>query len=306
MIRYSILAAILSCGPTLKIEAGPQLTVMSLNIASGAGGNWNTLDSRHRQFDFVRKYGVDVLGMQEVDLHVRRSGKGVNTGAAVGLDLIDPPKTNSFYNDTFVYNTESGTVVFGTSFIFTNTRCDILDGGTCDLNDARYGNAIYLSNRITIESAYTMILPETLGANTCHNLLNVNAFINKDYLSATEEPRSVLIVRARTANGTRFAVLSTHLSAYAADNVSVHTSQLGCINQVIEHESNVPVILVGDFNSLPEFVGDQLDTFTSFVGKDIDQIWAKGIHFVPEDSYGLVPTEGNSDHLFAPLARFKL
>lgn len=91
-IALSVLL-ILGCGGTDQQQAAvvrdtPIVTApvrfLSMNIASGAGAQWLTPAMRAQQAAFIAAQNPDIVGMQEVDVGVARSGGGNTAAAAVG------------------------------------------------------------------------------------------------------------------------------------------------------------------------------------------------------------------------------
>lgn len=71
-------------------EADAHFAAMTLNIANGAGDAFRTAANRARQGGFIARASVDVVGMQEVDIGVSRSGD-VDTAAAVASAVVRAP-----------------------------------------------------------------------------------------------------------------------------------------------------------------------------------------------------------------------
>ncbi len=99
-------------------------TVVSLNIASGAGEGYRTPEARAKQAAFLGDQHADIIGLQEVDVGtVRSDGQDTAAQATSGL---------------------RGTLVFGRSFPF--------DGGA-------YGNAVFVAQPNAVVSSRIVMLP---------------------------------------------------------------------------------------------------------------------------------------------------
>jgi endonuclease/exonuclease/phosphatase family metal-dependent hydrolase len=287
------LAAILGCATDEEEEPlvapGP-VTLMTLNIASGAGDAFRTAESRVKQGAFVARSAAELVGLQEVDVGVDRSGNldtvaSVAAAAAPGFGACtfavgDPPHMR--LDGTRLARCGAGAIVFGTGFRADDPFAPNGDGtpsGIMDVDrslnptgvdrgaDAFYGNALIVRAPWEVEAAYTVALPmDASGPSAPAALLDRLAREDPDddaiaALAAHNdaarhqrgiEPRSALVVRVRKSTTTTLSVITTHLEA--SGPIELRRAQLDAVVAIARAEqqkSNHHVVVMGDFNMVP-------------------------------------------------------
>lgn len=272
------------------VPPGP-ITLMTLNIACGAGDAFRTAENRVKQGAFVARSGAEMIGFQEVDVGVDRSGN-VDTAASVAaaiepgfgscsFDVVDPPHMRG--DGTRVTRCAAGAIVFGTGFRADDPFAPNADGtpsgiqdGDESLNpagvdrgaDAFYGNALVVRAPWQIEGAYTVALPTTAsGPNLPTTLLDrlARGDVDADVIAALAthndgarrrpaiEPRSALVVRVRKSTTTTLSVITTHFEA-SAGPMELRRAQLDAVVAIVraEQQKNAHhVVVMGDFNMTP-------------------------------------------------------
>ena len=215
------------------MKVSTSIRIGSLNLANGAGPEYNTPLARAKQADFIRAHGLDIVGFQEVDYMMRRSGT-VNTGAeATGQVQARTYGTND--KDLLITNLEGQSqVVFGATLAFDANNCDVLDGSPCDISGrARYGNAIYVNSG-------TGPGPVIVTAGT-HKYPHRDGY----------EQRGMVLARVLIPGQTQLLVINTHLTIEGPDPVGIRREQLQVLADAAEaHVSaGYPVVITGDFNT---------------------------------------------------------
>lgn len=318
-------------------DAGtPSRTLLTLNLANGAGDTFRTPEARQRQAAFVADAGADIAAWQEVDLNVERSGYAdvSREVAAIDCSLAQPEFTP---DGARVCTGNAGTVVFGRAFQGDDpydadggTPSGILDDDTT-LNPtsadrsaaASFGNAVFLRGAMAVKDAYVVELPTTaseppgdplwtrLAASPVPDDARAElATRNRAArMGPAIEPRIVLVVRTLRANGSPLSILVTHLEA--GEQVALRAQQLQRVLAVAQAERTGPpareVVVLGDFNQSVNADESQMSSAAFLAataqrdGIDgIDQIWVdSSLTLLSSDS---VPTGGVSDHPFASRA----
>ena len=296
-MRFAILFLFLvGCGP---MKVSTSIRIGSLNLANGAGPEYNTPEARAKQADFIRAHGLDIVGFQEVDYMMRRSGV-VNTGAAAtGLKEYETYHTT---NDDGTYNPDLiatglgglSCVVFGTSLTFDANNCDVLDGSPCDTSgNARYGNAIYVRS----------------GYGGPHSIYVKTVATKKFPHHEGYEQRSLVLTLVVIPDVTQLVVINTHLTIEGPDPVTVRREQLQVLADAAAAWARVgiPVVITGDFNASVAEVADV------FYGSDLtlaspggpDQIWTSRDITIRDDGVGEARRAGASDHEYMPWAELE-
>jgi endonuclease/exonuclease/phosphatase family metal-dependent hydrolase len=202
------------------------MTVMSFNMASGAGDRFRTAANRRAQGVFLGRSAPDVVGLQEVDLGVDRSGDADTAhelaaalagGSGVGDCTFDVPAVPHVRADgTRIARCAFGATVFGVGFRADDTFAagkDALPSGIMDADpsdgavgvdrssDAFYGNALVVRAPWEVASAYDLALP-------------IDA-------AGPSAPPALLAELARDARDDRLDVDAGALSRLAAHNEAV-------------------------------------------------------------------------------------
>lgn len=190
----AVLSVGLACRPSSEPSSEPEptgappdpraMTVMSFNMASGAGDRFRTAANRRAQGVFLGRSAPDVVGLQEVDLGVDRSG-GADTahevaaalagGVGFGDCTFDVPAVPHVRADgTRIARCAFGATVFGVGFraddLFAAGKDGVPSGimdadpsdGTVGVDrspDAFYGNALVVRAPWEVASAYDLALP---------------------------------------------------------------------------------------------------------------------------------------------------
>jgi endonuclease/exonuclease/phosphatase family metal-dependent hydrolase len=207
----------------------------SYNLASGADDrSYSSAENRARQHQFAEDLGADVIALQEVDLNLPRSG------------YLDVGRT---------------VAPAGGQYLFAETL--EFDGG-------QYGTALWLSDRIQLQSWTNMALP-----------------------GDGSEPRAALVAMVVLPCGRMARVVSTHLSCCGPDPVALRARQLQAIAGL--HAD----VVLGDMNQPPAEVEPALSPLVSLSGgAAVDQVLA-----APGAGTGwLEPTRGTTDHPWAAVA----
>lgn len=289
------LAAIAGCAKddvekAALVPPGP-VTLMTLNIACGAGDAFRTAESRVKQGAFVARSGAELVGFQEVDVGVDRSAD-LDTAASVAaavapgfgactFAVADAPHVRR--DGTRLARCEAGAIVFGIGFRADDPFSPNADGtpsgiqdGDDSLNpkgvdrgaDAYYGNALIVRAPWEVEAAYTVALPTSASGPIVPGALLdrlARADLDDDTIAALAahndgvrrgpaiEPRSALVVRVRKSTTTTLSVITTHLEA-SAGPTELRRAQLDAVVAIARAEqakSDHHVVVMGDFNMAP-------------------------------------------------------
>lgn len=276
-------------------DANGGVGVMSLNLANGAGDKYRTAANRAAQAALLREAGASVVGFQEVDTGVSRSGD-----VATALDIArqvspsleafgpgrNPPVVDLHAeapdtalrkgaDGTTLYQTPGATLITGESF-----SGDDRGGGVAGDRgaDATYGNALYVAAPNRVTEAYTLVLPHSVDGAPVSSSEDLAA-LAAGPLSAEEraalgtrneaarraaksEPRTALIARMVGPDGRERTVINVHLAA-GRENEALRHKQLAFLAQAIQAEQRGPpardVVLMGDFNDSVADVGRALE-----------------------------------------------
>jgi endonuclease/exonuclease/phosphatase family metal-dependent hydrolase len=256
LILY-VIAGIWSCVAGCTSASTP-VRFVTFNAANGADDPfYRTAEGRAKQRAFLATLAPDVLALQETDFWTPRVG-GVSTAAEIA-----PP---------------DGQILHGFA-----DACP--EGGY-------YGLALWVSNRITVESWGRVELPRD-GSEV--------------WPPYPETKRVAIFARLLLPDGRRVFVGTSHLTAFGA-----HPAQLRAEQFAVLANSGADVLL-GDFNAAPAEAAEILapkfalavgmptdaeERSTASARMAVDQIWARGALEEAEN----VPTDGASDHLFAAVA----
>jgi endonuclease/exonuclease/phosphatase family metal-dependent hydrolase len=313
-----------ACSPAV-VPPDVALRLQTLNIANGAGDRFRTSEMRPRQAALIAE--ADLVALQEVDVGVVRSG---NTNTALALGGLDdcamavaaPPHLSA--DGVMRCSSDAGTVLFGLGFrgndVFSADDSGVPGGiidGDPSLNptsvdrspEALFGNALVV-RRARVESAVVVALPmdsappplERYASLANGPLDEVAAHNLAIRFTPGIEPRSVLVVRV---DRRALSVLATHLES--GSQAALRAAQLNALVAIAKGEQAKArrVVLMGDLNMTPEEATPALSDagFTHAVGTGADQVWVEAALSVslPEDH----PTEGASDHAFAPAATIR-
>ncbi|MFP2908355.1 endonuclease/exonuclease/phosphatase family protein, partial [Pyxidicoccus sp. 3LFB2] len=292
--------------------------VLTLNTANGADEYYGTDENREAQADLIQETGASIVALQEVDVGLERSG-GVNTALELVRKLnpafdafttgeltpvpigADAPPTaiREGADGTTLYQTPEGTLVTGESF-----SGDDRGGLGTRSEEATYGNAVYVAPPNRVVDAYTVVLPNSGGADPASGPPDLAALgsgpvtdAEREALKAYnegirdgggEEPRTALVTRVVGPDGKEQSIINVHLAA-GEENQALRDAQLAYLAQVVEAESKGPpareVVVMGDFNDTTEHVGEYLGTGEGGAGlnrtvgghnagiENYDQIW---------------------------------
>ncbi len=282
------LAAVVGCkngADATPLVAPGSVTLMTLNIASGAGDHFRTAENRTKQSAFVARSGAQLVGLQEVDVGVDRSGK-IDTAASVAASLgfgtctfaVDASPHMS-PDGTRLTRCTGGSIVFGMGFRADDpfaadaagNPSGIMDSdpslnptGVDRSPDAFYGNALIVSAPWEVEATYTVALPiDALGPSAPAALLErlaqegppddaIAALAEHNVATRRQrgvEPRSALVVRVRKPGTTAISVITTHLESSGSSDL--RRAQLDAVVAIARGEqrkSNHDVAVMGDFN----------------------------------------------------------
>jgi hypothetical protein len=317
----------------LVVLAGCQpadLSLMTLNMANGAGDVFRTAESRASQAAFIAAAGAQLVALQEVDLFVQRSGVVDTARAVAQLDctVLEP----EFSPDGVRRCTSpNGVILFGLSY-HGDDPFDAVNGVPVGIDDvdptlnpigtdrspgASYGIALLVLGGIRAGPAYVVGLPADLSQPADDPLWSAlgeddPSDEEHDILAARNlalrrepslEPRIALVTRIARANARTLSVIVTHLDYRGAPAYGMH--QLERVVAVARAERAGPperdVVVLGDFNLQPSDSAPLLGPagFTGAVAQDIDQIWVDSNLELRSASER--PTQGVSDHANAGL-----
>lgn len=291
VVSVATFAVAFGCGSSEEPVLAPpgEASVMSFNIASGAGDRFRTAQSRLAQGALVADAGADVVALQEVDVDVDRSGN-VDTAAAVAaavapgfgscaLDVAAPPHLRP--DGTRLARCEAGAIVFGVGFRGDDPFAAASDGtpsGIMDADDslgptgvdrgrdAAYGNALIVRAPWRVEAAYTVALPidpagpvadaallDRLRQGPAGDALAALAAHNEAIRRQRGiEPRSVLVVRVTKPGTTPLTVLTTHLESAGASEVRrAQLAALTAIARAEQRRADAHLVVAGDLNMPP-------------------------------------------------------
>lgn len=273
------------------------LGVLSLNLANGAGDRYRTPANRAAQAALLREAGASVVGFQEVDTGVGRSGDVATAvdvvrhlnpafeifaapGSPPVVDLHDASPATAIRrgaDGTTLYQTPSGTLISGASF-----SGDDRGGGVAGDRgaDATYGNALYVAAPHRVVDAYTIAVPHSAASDAPpvagHEQLaqladgnltreertalgDTNDAIRR---GARTEPRTALIARVTGPDGKERTIINVHLAA-GREHEALRQKQLSFLADVISAEQRGPpareIVLMGDFNDSVSDVGRVLE-----------------------------------------------
>ena len=303
------------------------ISLLSFNMANGAGDVYRTPDSRMRQAEFIAQSGAQLVALQEVDLNVQRSG-WVDTARALSeLDcLVKQPEFSPDGVRRCIGT--SGQVIFARAFA-GNDPFDLqcgLPSGIPDVDTslnptsvdrsptASFGNALLVLGDLDVTEVYAVALPDdasqiaddplfsALGAGSVTD--DERAELGARNLALRQgpaiEPRVVLVVRIARANTNPLSVLVTHLENEAPLDLKLR--QLERVIAVARAERVGPparqAVILGDFNATPAVTSAPLEAagFVLVAGdsSSVDQLWTdRGLVVV---SAAEVSTNGVSDH----------
>lgn len=307
------------------------VTILTLNLANGAGDVYRTPESRQRQAAFIADSGAQLVGMQEVDLSVERSGRADCSREVARMDCAAAAFTPDGVRSCAG---AAGTVAFAIGFRGDDPFApenglpggiDDSDGslnptGTDRSHDAVYGNALAALGGVSVSDVYAVTLPTSDTQAADDPLFAVLGRTGPSDPARTElamrnlalrtgpaiEPRVALVARV-ARDGKPLSVIVTHLESAGGD--ALRRRQLERVVAVARAERAGPparnVVVLGDFNQSPVEAGVVLGAadFLRAVGEpaasleNFDQIWIDaGLNVL---SAAQVPTRGVSDHPIA-------
>lgn len=267
------------------------ITLMTLNVASGAGDGFRTAENRARQGAFIARSAAAVVGLQEVDVGVDRSGNldvvaSIAAAIAPGFDscafaVAEAPHMRR--DGTRFARCEAGALVFGVGFRADDPFAPNADGTPSGIQDADdavnpkgvdrgadafYGNAVIVRAPWEVQAAYTVALPTSgSGPRLPETILDRLAGLDPDdeaidALAAHNdavrrgpaiEPRSALVVRVRKTTTTTVSIITTHFEA-SSGPAELRRAQLEAVVAIARAEQRKSahhVVVMGDFNMPP-------------------------------------------------------
>jgi len=299
LFLFALFAGAAGCDDARTSVADPgPVTLMTLNVASGAGDRFRTAAARSSQGSFIARSGVEIVGMQEVDLQTDRSGNmdvasSIARGMGPGFDactFADPAEPHMSADGTRLARCVAGTVVFGTGFRGDDRFSAGPDGtptGILDVDvslnptgadrgaDAFYGNALVVRSPWEVLGAYTVALPidgalpgappellDQLAASAPHAgaiaALAVHNVAVRTHRGV--EPRSALVARVRRPGTRARTIIVTHLEAYGTPQL--RNAQLDAVIAIAHAEQRGEqgrrVLVIGDFNMTPNLAAPRL------------------------------------------------
>lgn len=329
-IVLASVAGVTSCARSDPPTPTP-ITLLTLNVANGAGASYRSPAARARQAAFIAGAGAELVALQEVDLNVERSGHADCAREVARLECSVEPFTADGVRRCDGAGT-AGVVLFGRAFA-GDDPFDAVNGvpsgimsddpPTADRSaDASFGVALVA--RARVEGTYVVQLP-TDAAQVADDPLFARLALDPPPDSARAdlaernvalrrgkaiEPRVVLVARVPRVGARALSVLVTHLES-ADPTGAVRARQLDRVIAVAKAERAGPpardVVVLGDLNqtardsaSRMTAAGLRLAAAPSDDQAVLDQIWIDGsLELVRA---GQVPTDGVSDHPFAALA----
>jgi endonuclease/exonuclease/phosphatase family metal-dependent hydrolase len=331
----SVAVALLLGGGCTSEHARSPITLLTLNVASGAGDAYRTQEARARQDSFVASTGAQLFALEEVDLDVQRSHEIDVAKAVAGFDctVSVPPFTSDGLRRC---TGAGGTVSYGRAFEGDDPY-DAVNGipsGIIDDDPSidptgtdRSPNAVYgiaLVSRVLTGDGYVVELPSNvdqpvgslqLFSGLAQDPPSADARSQLAVMNETArrgpavEPRIVLVTRVPREGARTLSVLVTHLES-GTEYGALRKNQLARVLAVAQAERVGPpardIVVLGDFNQVPADSAEQMAAASLIHatptkdGSGIDQIWVdKSLEIV---SGGPISTQGVSDHDFAGLA----
>jgi endonuclease/exonuclease/phosphatase family metal-dependent hydrolase len=316
------------------------LTLLTINIANGAGDVWRSAEVRARQAAFVAAQHANLVGMEEIDVDVERSFHA-DTGADV-LALACTVTTPAYTADGVRRcSAPDGTYLFGRAITGADTYAleDGLPAGIPDHDDtvppagtdrspdAAYGVALG-ARGLDVSDAYTVGLPTQADQPPDDPLFTELATSGPDSPARLElaarnlalrmlpalEPRTALVTRLGRLDAPPLSVVVTHLEIAAF--ADINANQLARVVAVARAERIGPparnVIVMGDFNEGTFGHADALGNIglrraleppSSSLGDRLDQIWVDADLLILDTEQ--VSTMGLSDHAVAVRATIR-
>jgi endonuclease/exonuclease/phosphatase family metal-dependent hydrolase len=307
------------------------VTLLTINIASGAGDVYRSSDNRARQAAFVAGSGAGIIGMEEVDINADRSfhTDTANDVLEIACSLATPEYTADGIR---ACRGAGGTYDFGLALRGDDTfELDENglptgipgDGSTDRSHDAVYGVALGARD-FAVSDAYDVGLPTSPQQPADDPLYTALAQSGPDSPARAElaarnlalrtepavEPRTALVSRIERPNAAPLTVIVTHLEIN--EFLDISANQLARVLVVARAERAGPparrVIVMGDFNNAT--IG-HADEFTAAglrralippdgVGDNLDQIWIDDELLLLDADQ--LPTMGVTDHAVAARA----
>lgn len=325
-------AGVTSCASSDHPPTPTPITLLTLNVANGAGASYRSPAARARQAAFIAGAGADLVALQEVDLNVERSGHAdcAREVARLECSVVEPFTVDGVRRCDGTGTT--GVVLFGRAFA-GDDPFDAVNGVPSGIisedppsadRSAEASFGVALVARARIRDTYVVQLP-TDAAQVADDPLYARLALDPPPDSARAdlaernvalrrgraiEPRVVLVARIPRAGARALSVLVTHLES-ADPTGAVRARQLDRVLAVAKAERAGPpardVVVLGDLNqtardstSRMTAAGLRLAAAPSDDQAVLDQIWIDGsLELVRA---GQVPTDGVSDHPFAALA----
>jgi endonuclease/exonuclease/phosphatase family metal-dependent hydrolase len=303
------------------------LTLLTINIANGAGAAYRTPDNRARQAAFVASTGANVVGMEEVDFNVDRSSHA-DTGAevvALPCTVVAPEFSPDGVRRC---DGDKGSYLFAIAIRGDDTYQIVdgqpigieYDGGTDRSHDAASGVGVGVLG-FAVSDAYAVILPTAadqpadeplfaaLGASDAGSparaqLADRNLSLR---MQPALDPRVALVVRIERPGAAPLSIIETHTEI--SEFPDIGATQLTTALAIARSERSGPparrIALMGDFNLATvgrdadlQAIGLRraLDASVS-EGDREDQLWVDSALRV-SDTHEL-PTMGVTDHAVA-------
>jgi endonuclease/exonuclease/phosphatase family metal-dependent hydrolase len=323
-------ALLLGSGCTADRASSP-ITLLTLNLANGAGDEYRTPAARARQAAFVASTGAQLIALQEVDLNVQRSGYAdcAREVAAIDCTVDVPPFTPDGIRRCV---SDDGAVLFGRAFqgddpydAVDGVPSGIIDGdssinppGTDRSAAAAFGDALVV--RGPSGDGYVVELPTNETQVADNPLFGELARDPPSAAARAElatqnqalrrgpaiEPRVVLVTRIPRYRARTMSVLVTHLES--GDFAALRTRQLDRVLAVARAERAGPpardVVVLGDLNQSAAECAAQMaaaglvDAIGDRAGiAGFDQLWIDpSLQLVAGEP---VPTNGVTDHPYA-------
>lgn len=318
------LAVVLMLGVACAPPPAPApVSLLSFNTAQGAGPTYRTASHRAAQRRWLEQSGAQIIGLQEVDFFVARSGQ---IDVAAELTPFECDFAEWRADGTRRCAGAAGTVVSARALCAADPyRNDDqgLPAGIPDENrvfdrspTACYGLSLIVRG-LAVSETWAVGLPNdaswpvtapfdrglvaasldepTLGALSEHN----EAIRRGPAL----EPRVLLVAHLTRPAGPELAVMVVHLEYEGGPPLALHQLQRVRTLMALERSVGRQVVVFGDFNlSAPDVSSVLFGHLTPAVESTnvVDQIWLDASLSI--DSAEVRSTEQLSDHGFAPYA----
>jgi endonuclease/exonuclease/phosphatase family metal-dependent hydrolase len=250
--------------------AASPLTLLTLNIANGAGAVYRTPENRARQASFVANSGASIVGLEEVDVGVDRSDHADTGREVLALDCtVAMPE----YSPDGLRRCDGsdGTYLFAIAIRGDDTY-QVVNGqpigieygsGTDRSHDAVVGVALGVRSSKVLDS-YSVIVPTQVDQPTNEPLFAELATSGPDSPARATladrntslrmlpalDPRVALVTRIDRPGAPPLTVIETHLEI--AEFADLSATQLASVLNLARAERSGPparrIVLMGDFN----------------------------------------------------------